>query len=226
MATKKIDKQALQKEKIEETVSKTEQFYNENKKTIWTCILVAAIIALGVLAYHQFYFKPKTAEAQEQTYPAEAAFRNGDFEVALNGDGNNLGFIDIIDEYGTKAGKAVYFYAGLCELQLKDYEQAVNYLKKYKGKDAIQSARALSALGDAYAGLQQYEDAVAQYEKAAAVSDNVFAAEYLLKAAVACEELGNKDKALTLYETIKDKYPQSIEGYDIDKYINRIKFAE
>ena len=219
MATKKIDKQALQKEKIEETVSKTEQFYNENKKTIWTCILVAAIIALGVLAYHQFYFKPKTAEAQEQTYPAEAAFRNGDFEVALNGDGNNLGFIDIIDEYGTKAGKAVYFYAGLCELQLKDYEQAVNYLKKYKGKDAIQSARALSALGDAYAGLQQYE-------KAAAVSDNVFAAEYLLKAAVACEELGNKDKALTLYETIKDKYPQSIEGYDIDKYINRIKFAE
>lgn len=221
MATKKIDKQALQKEKIEETVSKTEQFYNENKKTIWTCILVAAIIALGVLAYHQFYFKPKTAEAQEQTYPAEAAFRNGDFEVALNGDGNNLGFIDIIDEYGTKAGKAVYFYAGLCELQLKDYEQAVNYLKKYKGKDAIQSARALSALGDAYAGLQQYENAVAQYEKAAAVSDNVFAAEYLLKAAVACEELGNKDKALTLYETIKDKYPQSIEGYDIDKYITR-----
>ena len=187
---------------------------------------MAAIIALGVLAYHQFYFKPKTAEAQEQTYPAEAAFRNGDFEVALNGDGNNLGFIDIIDEYGTKAGKAVYFYAGLCELQLKDYEQAVNYLKKYKGKDAIQSARALSALGDAYAGLQQYENAVAQYEKAAAVSDNVFAAEYLLKAAVACEELGNKDKALTLYETIKDKYPQSIEGYDIDKYINRIKFAE
>ena len=223
MATKKIDKQALQKEKIEETVSKTEQFYNENKKTIWTCILVAAIIALGVLAYHQFYFKPKTAEAQEQTYPAEAAFRNGDFEVALNGDGNNLGFIDIIDEYGTKAGKAVYFYAGLCELQLKDYEQAVNYLKKYKGKDAIQSARALSALGDAYAGLQQYENAVAQYEKAAAVSDNVFAAEYLLKAGVAYEELGDNDKALACYKRISDNWPNSVEGYDIDKYISRIE---
>ena len=226
MATKKIDKQALQKEKIEETVSKTEQFYNENKKTIWTCILVAAVIALGVLAYHQFYFKPKTAEAQEQAYPAEAAFRNGDFEVALNGDGNNLGFIDLIDEYGTKAGKAVYLYAGLCELQLKDYEQAVNYLKKYKGKDAIMTARAQGALGDAYSALQQYDEALAQYEKAAAVSDNVYAAEYLKKAAVVCEELGDKDKALKLYETIKDKYPQSIEGYDIDKYINRIKFAE
>ena len=226
MATKKIDKQALQKEKIEETVSKTEQFYNENKKTIWTCICAAAVIALGVLAYNQFYLKPKTVEAQEQAYPAEAAFRNGDFETALNGDGNNLGFIDLIDEYGTKAGKDVYLYAGLCELQLKDYEQAAKYLKKYKGKEPIMAARAIASLGDAYAGLEQYDAAAAQYEKAAATSDNVFAAGYLLKAAVAYEELGQKDKALKLYETIKDKYPQSIEGYDVDKYINRIKFAE
>ena len=100
MATKKIDKQALQKEKIEETVSKTEQFYNENKKTIWGCILAAVVIALGVLAYNQFYLKPRVAEAQEQAYPAEAAFRNGNFEQALNGDGNNYGFAQVIDEYG------------------------------------------------------------------------------------------------------------------------------
>ena len=74
MATKKNTKQALQQEKIEETVSKTEQFYNENKKTIWGCIIAAAVIALGVLAYNQFYLKPKMAEAQEQAFPAEAAF--------------------------------------------------------------------------------------------------------------------------------------------------------
>lgn len=83
MATKKNDKAALQQErqeKIEETVSKTEQFYNENKKTIWGCIIAAAVIALGVLAYNQFYLKPKVAEAQEQAYPAEAAFRAGNFE--------------------------------------------------------------------------------------------------------------------------------------------------
>ena len=227
MAQKNLkDKEAERQENIEQTVSATEQFYNENKKLIWGIVAVVLVIGLGILAYNKFIYQPRCVEAMQQAYPAEMSFQNAEYELALNGDGNNLGFIDIIDEYGTKAGKAVYFYAGLCELQLKDYEQAVNYLKKYKGKDAIQSARALSALGDAYAGLQQYENAVAQYEKAAAVSDNVFAAEYLLKAAVACEELGNKDKALTLYETIKDKYPQSIEGYDIDKYINRIKFAE
>ena len=229
MATKKNDKAALQQErqeKIEETVSKTEQFYNENKKTIWGCIIAAAVIALGVLAYNQFYLKPKVAEAQEQAYPAEAAFRAGNFELALNGDGNNYGFAQVIDEYGAKAGKAVYFYAGVCALQQQNYEEALGYLKKYNGKDPILAARAQACIGDAYVGLQKYSEAVAQFEKAAGLSDNMFAAEYLLKAAVACEELGNKDKALKLYETIKDKYPQSIEGYDIDKYINRIKIAE
>lgn len=226
MATKKIDKQALQKEKIEETVSKTEQFYNENKKTIWGCILAAVVIALGVLAYNQFYLKPKVAEAQEQAYPAEAAFRDGNFELALNGDGNNYGFAQVIDEYGNKAGKAMPLYAGICALQLQDYEAAVDYLKKYKGKEPLMAARAQACLGDAYVGLQKYEEAAAQFEKAAALSDNMYAAGYLLKAAVAYEKLGNKDKALKLYETIKDKYPQSMEAYEIDKYINRIKFAE
>ena len=229
MATKKNDKAALQQErqeKIEETVSKTEQFYNENKKTIWGCIIAAAVIALGVLAYNQFYLKPKVAEAQEQAYPAEAAFRAGNFELALNGDGNNYGFVQVIDEYGSKAGKAMPFYAGVCALQLKDYEAAVDYLKKYKGKDPILAARAQACLGDALAGLERYEEAAAQFEKAAGVSDNMFAAGYLLKAAVTYEELGANDKALALYETIKDKYPQSMEAYDIDKYINRIKIAE
>ena len=226
MATTKKDRQALQQEKVGETVSKTEQFYNENKKTIWGCFIAAAVIVLGILAYNQFYLKPKKIEAQEQTYPAEAAFRSGDFELALNGDGNNYGFAQVIDEYGKKAGKAVYLYAGICELQLQDYEAAVDYLKKYNGKDPILAARAKACLGDAYIGLQNYDAAISQFEKAAAASDNIFAAEYLLKAAVACEETGDKDKALKLYETIKDKYPQSYEGYDIDKYINRIKITE
>lgn len=229
MATKKNDKQALQQErqeKIEQTVSKTEQFYNENKKTIWSCFAAVVVIVLGILAYNQFYLKQKVAEAQEQAYPAEAAFRAGNFELALNGDGNNYGFAQVIDEYGTKAGKAMYLYAGICELELQDYDAAISYLKKYNGKDAILAARAQACLGDAYVGLQDYKTAVTYYDKAVAVSDNVFAAGYLLKAGIASEEMGDKEKALSYYETIKDKYPQSVEAYDIDKYINRIKFSE
>ncbi|MBQ0150683.1 MAG: tetratricopeptide repeat protein [Bacteroidales bacterium] len=226
MATKTKDQNELQQEKINQTVSKTEQLYNENKAAFWGVIIGVIALGLIILAYQQFITKPKMAEAQEQMYPAEAAFRAGNFEAALNGDGNTLGFAEVINEYGSKAGKAAYLYAGICELQTKNYSEAVNYLKKYTGKDEILSARAASCMGDAYVGLGDYKAALAQFEKAAGIADNAFTAGYLLKAAVVCEELGQKDKALSIYKQIKDKYPQSIEGYDVDKYIGRIEAAE
>ena len=154
---------------------------------------------------------------------AEENFRNGDYELALNGDGNVLGFVQILDEYGTKAGKSVNFYAGVCELQLGNWESAIKYLQAYYGKDAILAARAQACSGDAYVGLEDYSKALGYFEKAAATIDNMFAAGYLLKAGVVAEKLGENAKALSFYEKIKDQYPQSMEAYDIDKYIGRIE---
>jgi len=209
--------------KVIEQVSKTEQFFNEHGKAIWMCLLGILILALLILAYVKFYYQPKRAEAMQQTYPAEASFRSGNYDVALNGDGNALGFAQIIKDYGKKAGKAVYLYAGICELNLGNYDQAITYLKKYKGKDDILAARALACIGDAYVGLEDYNSALSWYDKAAAQVDNAFVATYLLKAGVVCEELGDNAKALTYYKKIKDQYPQSVEGYDIDKYITRLE---
>ena len=73
-------------------------------------------------------------------------------------------------------------------------------------------------------GLEDYKNALAAYEKAAATVDNVFAAGYLLKAGQVAEELGDKDKALACYNKIKDQYPNAVEASDIDKYITRIEF--
>ena len=154
---------------------------------------------------------------------AEQNFRAGDYEVALNGDGNVLGFAQIIDEYGAKAGKAANFYAGVCELQLGNWDLAIEYLQAYKGKDAILKARALACIGDAYVGLEDYSKALGYFEKAAAVVDNMFAAGYLLKAGVVAEKLGQNEKALGFYKQIKDQYPSSMEGYDVDKYIGRLQ---
>ena len=154
---------------------------------------------------------------------AEQNFRAADYEVALNGDGNVLGFNQIISEYGAKAGKAVYFYAGVCELQLGNYDAAIKALESYKGKDAILAARATACIGDAYVGLENYAKALGYFEKAAATVDNMFAAGYLLKAGVVAEKLGQNEKALGFYETIQDKYPQSMEAYEIGKYIARVE---
>lgn len=217
------DQQAQQQERIDQTVSKTEQFYNENKKVIWGIVIAVVVVFLAILGYNQFIYQPKSAEAQEQMYPAEASFAAGEYELALNGDGNVLGFAEIADQYGKKAGAAVYFYAGVCELQLGNYDSAISYLKKYNGKDEILAARALACIGDAYVALEDYSSALTYFDKAANEIDNMFAATYMLKAGVVCEEMGNPDKALVYYKTIKDKYPQSVEGYDVDKYISRIE---
>ena len=217
------EKEQEREEKVIETVSKTDQFFRENKKTIYGILIALVVIALALVAYQKFYVQPKSDEATAQMIPAEANFRNGEYELALNGDGNVLGFSQVIDEYGYYAGDAAFFFAGVCELQLGKYEEAISYLNKYNGKDEILKARAIACKGDAFAGLEKYKDAVSCYEKAAKVADNMFAAAYLLKAGVACEELGDNAKALSFYKTIKDQYPQSMEGYDIDKYISRIE---
>ena len=210
-------------EAVVEAVSKTEKFFNENGKLLSGILAAVIVVAAGIFCWYKFAYQPAVVEAQGQMAVAEANFRTGDFELALNGDGNVLGFAQIIDEYGAKAGKAVYFYAGVCELQLGNWDLAIKNLQAYKGKDAILKARATACIGDAYVGLEDYSKALGYFEKAAAVVDNMFAAGYLLKAGVVAEKLGENAKALGFYETIKDQYPQSIEGYDIDKYIGRIQ---
>lgn len=216
------DRFETREENIVETVSTAEKFFNENKKCIWGSVIAVLVIGLGIFAYYNFVYEKQVAEALEQAYPAETLFANGEYELALNGDGNNLGFAAILDEYGNKAGKSMPLYAGICALQLGDYETALSYLAKYKGKEPILAARAKACEGDAYVGLENYKAAIASYDAAVAVADNIFAATYLLKKGVALEAMGDKAAALDCYNTIKDKYPSSIEAYDINKYIARV----
>jgi tetratricopeptide (TPR) repeat protein len=209
-------------EAVVEAVSKTEQFFEKNGKIVSIICVAVVVVCAAVFCWYKFVNQPKVDEAMGQMAYAEENFRAGNYELALNGDGNTLGFVQILDEYGTKAGKAVNFYAGVCELQLGNWESAISYLEAYKGNDAILAARAKACIGDAYVGLEDYKKALGYYEQAAATIDNIFAAGYLLKAGVVAEKLGENAKALGFYETIKDQYPQSVEGYDIDKYIGRI----
>ena len=210
-------------EAVVEAVSKTEKFFQENGKLIAYIFGAFVAVCVIVFCWFKFAYQPKVNEAQGQMAVAEQNFRAADYEVALNGDGNALGFVQIIDEYGKKAGKAVYFYAGVCELQLGEWEQAIKYLQAYNGKDEILAARATACIGDAYVGLEDYKKALGYFEKAAAAVDNMYAAGYLLKAAAVAEVLGENEKALSYYKSIKENYAESLEAYDIDKYIGRIE---
>ena len=224
MANKPTE-QELRQQNIAEAVSKSELFFQKYGKIVYGCVAAVLLIALAILAYNRFILQPKKEKAQAEMFKAEQKFAQGNYELALNGDDNTMGFEEIIGTYGSKAGEAVYLYAGASALQIGEFDKAISYFKKYDGEDKILLSRAQAGIGDAYVGLEDYKSALAAYEKAAAtVSSNMYAAGYLLKAGQVAEEMGNKDKALDFYKKIKDQYPESAEASDIDKYITRIEF--
>ena len=208
---------------VGEALNKTEHFLQENGKILtYVTAAVVAVIALG-FGYQYLYRVPLKKEALNQMFVAEQHFRADAFDLALNGDGNSLGFSQIIDDYGSVAPKSVYFYMGICQLQLGNYNEAINTLKKYKSDDPILYARSLCNIGDAYASLSQNTEALSYYKKAIAQSDNLFAAQYMIKAAFIEEQNGNKEAAIKLFEEIKLKYPQSMESFEAEKYISRLQ---
>ena len=216
------NQQPVQEEQVATTVSRLEDFFKKNQKTIEWVILGIVVAVCACLAINKWYLTPAKLEAQAQMFPAEQKFAAGEFETALNGDGNILGFAQIADQYGSKAGKSVWLYAGICELQLGNSSEAVSYLKKYKSSDKIMQGRAFCAIGDAYANLGDNAKALSYFKKAASVDDNAYTAGYLLKAGIMSETMGDNAAALGFYQQIKDNYPQTLEGFDIDKYISRI----
>ena len=75
-------------------------------------------------------------------------------------------------------------------------------------------------MGDANMELNQTEKAADLYKSAAEMKKNEFTTPlFLMKSGLAYEELGKFDKALELYKRIKEEYPRSFEGREIDKYI-------
>ncbi len=78
------------------------------------------------------------------------------------------------------------------------------------------------ALGDAYAGLGDMDNALSNYEAAADMDDNEFTTPiFLFKAGLAAEEVGDYDRAVRLYGKLDKDYSESREGRDAAKYLAR-----
>jgi len=212
-------------ETVEHALTRTEQYVEENKKSLSIILAVILGIVVVYMAYNKFILKPQENEAQAQIFRAEQYFEKDSFLLALEGDGDAYGFIDIIDEYGiTNTANLAQYYAGICYLRLGDYEQAIEHLKKFDANDKIVSLIAMGAIGDAYVELDDLDEAISFYEEATSKHKNDFiTAIYLKKLGLVYEETDNYKKALAAYEKIKKEFPNSEEARDIDKYIQAAK---
>ncbi|MBQ2434535.1 MAG: hypothetical protein II269_00190 [Bacteroidaceae bacterium] len=222
-------KQEIKQEQVlnvEEAVSRSEAFINKNKKMITAAVVAVVVLVAAGMAVSTWVIKPREQKAAEALFAGERYFQNGDYETALNGDQYEYaGFESVADDFGsTKAGKLAKAYAGLSLAKLGRYEEAIPYLKGFKGNDAMVAPSVLAALGNCYAHVGDEAQAAATLVKAARLADNsLLSPAYLIQAGQIYEKLGNKADALKAYQEVKDSYYGSTQSMDIDRYIERVK---
>jgi tetratricopeptide (TPR) repeat protein len=196
-----------------------ESWIEQHAKTV---IGVVAVLVIAVAGYFGFtYYKDtQNDEAQKLMFQAQHYFENDSLELALNGDGNNLGFLAIAEDYGiTKAGQLANFYAGAAYLKQGKFELARLSLEDFNSNDLLVQARAYSLIGDTYMEEQKFPEAAEFYSKAANYKPNkYFSPVYLMKAALAYEKQKLNDKAIEAYEKIIKEYSDSAEYQNARKY--------
>lgn len=227
MATdvKKVPEQPVERSTEERVVDSARDFWSANGKYI-TYVLAAAVIVVGGYFVYKVYIKaPEEAKAAEAIWKAEDYFRQDSFRLALNGDGPNAGFLKAISKYGgTKAGNLSKFYAGVCYMQMGDFNNAIKYLKDFSTSQVQASLRTEGLLGDAYAELGKKQEAIEYYKKAGTMfdQDDANSPEYLFRAAMLSQELGKNKEAIEFLHMIKDKYPTSQRAFEVDKYLGKL----
>ncbi|SRR5579871_121666 len=212
-------------EKETNIVEQAQQYWGKYSKQLTYAISILVLIIAGILGYKYLIQEPNEQKATDAMFQAEQYYRMDSVRLALNGDNINLGFAKIVSKYGsTKAGNLAKFYAGSCYLKLGDFNNAVKNLKDFSTPVYQVQARAYGLLGDAYSELNKKDDAIEQYKKAAGLSDkdDVFTPEYLFRAGYLYESMGKTKEAIEMYQALKDKFPGSQRGLEIDKYLARL----
>ena len=217
-------------EALQEKVMGAEQWIENNPKIVFGTVGALLLIVAGYFGY-QYYVSDQDEQAQKDMFQAVRYFEkyidagHDSLNVAMKGDGNNLGFEDVINDYGmTKAGKLANFYAGAISLKQGKYKLARLYFEDFSSPDLLVQARTYSLIGDTYMEENDFESASNFYNKAANYQPNKhFSPAYLMKEALAYEKLNQNEKAIKVYQKIVDEYWDSSEVQNAKKYKARLE---
>ena len=214
---------------VEDALTQSEAFLIKYKNAIIGGVVAVIIIVAGFIMYKNLYAEPREEKAQAALFKGQEYFEQDAFEQALNGDSIGYpGFLKVADDYsGTKAANLAKAYAGICYAQLGKYEEAVKMLDSFNGKDQMVAPAILGAAGNCYAQLGQLDKAASTLLSAADKADNnTLSPIFLIQAGEILVKQGKYDDAVNAYTKIKDKYFQSYQAMDIDKYIEQAKLMK
>ena len=222
MSEKQVELPELDSDKV---ILKAQRFFQDFGKQMVIGVGSIVIVVVGFYAYKEFVTKPKEEKASELLYKAQGYFSQDSSNLVLNGDGTSKGVLYVINNYGgTKSANLAKYYAGVSYLKLGQFDKAIEFLKDFSTDAKQVQMVAYGCLADAYAESGKKDDALDYYQKAGQTfeKDENASAEYLFRAALLSETIGKEDKALELYKDIKDKFPKSEKGTQVDKYIYRL----
>ncbi|GAB4233368.1 MAG: tetratricopeptide repeat protein [Ekhidna sp.] len=207
-------------------VEKANEFF-DNKRNRLMVFIIGGLIAAVIVGFagYNYYITNQNNTAQEELFQAQYYFEADSLGLALNGDGNSYGFLEIIESFpGTKAANLANFYAGASYLRLGDFDGAVRYLKDFSSDDYLVQARAYALIGDAYMEQDDFTNAISYYQRASDYKPNKsFTPIYLKKLAIAQEQNGELAKAASTYGIIEKEYPQSTQIHDAKKQKARLE---
>jgi tetratricopeptide (TPR) repeat protein len=213
-----------------EIVDKAKGFWDRNGRNLLLALAGVAVIAGGLFAYRNLVHLPNEQKAQEELFRAEENFRRDSLALALNGDATTPGFLKVIKKYGgTSSGNAARLYAGICHLQLGEYQKAIDQLEDVNPNGAAQlQAKCEGLLGDAYSELKKNDKAIDHYRKASSIfpDDVALSSEYLFRAALLLELSGKNKEAAEAFQQLKEKFPRTEKGFIADKYLARLGASE
>lgn len=212
----------------DELKEKANGFFEQYKNLIFGLIGGILLLIVGLYWYVQSSGQ-KNEEAQVELYKANVEFKRDSFQLALNGRNipgqasNFIGYTGIIEDYsGTDAANLAHYYAGIATLQLGQPQLALDFLTNFSGEELMQT-QAYTLIGDAHSELQQMDEALSAYDKAAANTDNMSLAMYAKwKAARLLEFQGNVEEAKQYLQDIMDKDPETAERLGVDKDLIRL----
>ena len=207
-------------------VDKANEFFSSkrNKTMVFGIGGVLALLVVGFAGYN-YYITNQNQTAQEELFQAQYYFEADSLGLALNGDGNSYGFLEIIEEFpGTKAANLASFYAGASFLKQGDFDGAIRQLKDFSSDDYLLQGRAYSLIGDAYMEMDDFGNAIDYYKRAVDYKQNEsFTPIYLKKLAIAQEQNGSFADAVGSYESIIEDYPNAAQIHDAKKQKARLE---
>jgi len=208
-------------EKLMTTYYKAVDFFDKNKKHVYTALTIAVIAIAGIILMVNKK-KANNEIASIEVSKVQQVYNAGNFQQAINGDslGSSKGLLYIVNEYGsTESGEMAKIMLANSYYNERDFDNAEKYYKEYSGGNKILKVAAAAGLASVMEARNNYADAASQFEKTAEMDkENPFIDQYLFYAAKNYYRANDFDKSKKLFDKLKEDFPKSKFNQESERY--------